>query len=494
MDNLYSFVNKICKSRDMKMEDLQKKLDFSRSTLYRYLKGINQLTPDIETKIITALNLDRVESMEFMKYSKLSAYDQSLIEARFIIDKFLFEHEANEKPFNEIDLIFYNQDRFLRTLPEIFEHINTYGNMSSLNIGVKILNCLNDNIFFHINQFLQSNLNADINIVVEHFVNLSEKSYLQNAMSFIQVFPLIKYESYRLYYKEKETEEILLNDSMLISLDFLEEGKKVNRYFAISFFEDSMPECIAFTDSYMYNFLLKAYSNLKFSYDNVIQKYNELDFDNDILAEFPQMGSCYIIKANPCHDKVPLEVYINISKRMSEEELRNFLSGLYGKEIDAIHVPHAIEMGLKYIENRITSTYKFPQIDVYNTKGIIEMRETGMINDQVEHLLPLSPEEIKMVLQYLLNRHDNPNDTYKLYITEKDLAKKDLIIIAVKGYGIAIEYAYPQYVEGLWRLLFIQSSRLASIFCDYFENHLPISHAMDEDNMRSFLNEIIQSL
>ena len=99
-----------------------------------------------------------------------------------------------------------------------------------------------------------------------------------------------------------------------------------------------------------------------------------------------------------------------------------------------------------------------------------------------------------MVLEYLYKRSNDPNDEYTLYITENEMPRNDLVLGAAKGYGILIEYIYPIPNESFWKTIFIKNERLASIFCDYIENHIPINHAIERDKDNSYLKDLIKKL
>lgn len=494
MKSLYDFITSLCKDRDMKIEELQKKAGFSRTTLYRYMRGINQITPEVEQKLVDALNLDTAEALEFSKLASLSAFDQSLIESRYVLDDFLFAKEPKRKEIVDIDMVFYNNDRYLRTLREILDYILAYGSKEELKGNIKIVNCLDDNVFLHIANFLQEICTKELNVEAEHFVSLVEKDYLQNTFSFINVFPLIKYEAYRLYYNANEVGEVLMNDSILMSFQYKENGETVKQYFALAFYESGMPECLAFSDAYIYGFQAKNYSNLKHSFNNVVQKCNSFDFDDDIFLKMTEMKSYCFIKPNPCFDKIPYQAFESLKNRMSEEELISFLSALYGQKLSPEAMPHVLEKALQYIKRRLEATYGCKLIDVYSAEGLLEFAETGKLTDHLAYMPAFNQEEIKMTLEYLRNRNNDPQDDYKLYVTGEELRRKDLIIIALKDYGLLIEYVYPEYREELWKLLFVRSKRLASIFCDYVENHIPVSQAMTKEEADAFMEKLIDNL
>lgn len=494
MNTLYKFLTAMCKEKDMRIEELQKKINVSRTTLYRYMKGINRITPEMAPIFIAALDMDAQQTTEFSKYISLSAFDQSLIESRYVLDDFLFENQNKSKTTYDVDMVLYNKDKYLRTLKGIIELISSFSGKEGLEGEIRIVNCMNENIFIILSDYLKKSFSDGLNINVEHFVGLSLKDYLQNTYSFTYIFPLIKYEKYRLYYREKDSDDNLMQDSVLVSLAYRENGNLVNQYFSISFHESGMPECIAFDDMYMYSYLSKIYENLKFNYDDVMKKYDYIDFSDDIFAEMQKYSGCFLLKPNPCYEKMPYEVYNSVMKRMNGEELKVLLSSLFGEKLDDAALPDATAKAMQYIKKRIDMAQTTKQIDVYSKAGLTEFAETGKVTDHLEHLPPFNQHERQMVLKYIFNRSNNSYDNYSLYITENDMPRKELVLEASKGFGLLIGYIYPEPKEGLWKTIFIQNERLTSIFCDYLENHIPVNLAMEKDKANSFLKELIDSL
>ena len=491
MKTLYSFIASLCKDQDMKLEDLQKKLKTSRTTLYRYMKGINQITPDVAQNFVEALNMSMQQSLEFSKFVSLSAVDHSLIESREVLDDFLFGKKSETKPVFDVEMVLYDKDKYLRTLREILDHIYTYIEKEDLTGIVKIYHCTSENIIVQLTEFLEKVFSRGANIEAEQFVSLCEKDYLQNACSFINTFPLIKYEKYRFYYREIDVEDSLTPDSILVSLKYTQDGKQMNQYFAISFYEDTLAECIAFNDAYMYSYLSKSYENLKNSYVNVMRKYENIDFEDDIFIEMQKHDAWCLIKPNPCYDKIPLEVYESLLGRMSNEELIKLFSSTFGQRLEESALPVALGKTFDYLKRRIKNSATYKQTDIYSKPGMIEFAKTGKLTDHLEYLPAFNRDEIKKVLEYISRRGNEAGNDYNLYITEDGLAHNDFVIAVHKDFGITIEYIFPEQKEGFWKMVLIQNARLASIFFDYSDNHIPLNKAMDRNKTDNFIQSLI---
>jgi len=475
----------------MKLEDLQKKLKTSRTTLYRYMKGINQITPDIAECFAEALNMSTQQSLEFRKLISLSAIDRSLIESRDVLDDFLFEKKTEPKPVFEVDMVLYDNDRYLRTLKEIFDYIYSFSDKEQFVGTVKIYNCMSENIFSNITLFLQKVFSEGASIEAEQFIGLSERDYLQNAYSFINTFPLMKYDKYKFYYKELETTEGPLPDSILVSLNYTEEGNQISKYFVMSFFENGLSDCIAFHDKYMYMYLSRIFEGLKISFTNIMRKYNNIDFDNDIFTEMKNHNNRCLLKPNPCYDKIPLHIYEKLMGRMNKEELLDLFSSMQGHRVPEEAIPAALNQTFAYLKDRIDSVSVSRQIDVYSKEGITEFFETGRLTDHLELLPSFNREEIKEVLENLYDRSNDTGSNYTMYIAEDGFGHDDFVFSVFKDYGIIFEYVFPNHTEGLWKMILIENKRLASIFYDYFENHIPVNNAMTKTKANEFLKSLI---
>ena len=493
MKTLYNFLTSLCKDHNMKIEDLQKKLGVSRSSLYRYMKGTNQITQELAHRFTEALNMDTQEIIAFSKFISLSAFDQSLIESRYVIDDFLFKRNTARGAIVDIDMVFYNNDKYLRTLGEILDYIYSFVLKDSIKGSIRIINCLNDNIFLQITGFLEKLFAKRISVEVEHFVGLSERDYQQNAFAFINIFPLLAYEKYKIFFSEKEMEDLLMNNSVLFTLEYTEDGKTCKQFFLISFTEHGMPECIAFTDAYMNRFLLKNYESLKHSFSNVIQNYESFDFSDDVIVEMQQDNNNYMIKPNPCYDKIPYEVYESVTGKMEDKDLIEFMSSMFEVQFDSDTAKTALQRALMYIRRRIENSLKHKQIDVCSKAGLREFVATGKLTDHVEFLPAFNRDEVRRVIEYIRSRNNDPDNKYYLYVTEDELPIRDLVIIIKKDFSILIEYIYPESIEGLWKMLHIKSKRFASIFCDYIENYIPINRALSKEETDRFLQELIDS-
>jgi len=458
------------------------------------MKGINRITPEIAEGLINALSMDDKQSTEFSKYISLSAFDHTLIESRSVLDDFLFGTQQKQKLQYDADIVFYDKDKYLRTLKGVLENIFSSEGKEALEGGLKIVNCLGDNIFGLIADHIEKALSAGMNLSVEHFIGLSDNDYLQNTDTFTKIFPLILRENYKLYLREKDTDDGLMQDSMLVSLSYLKDGERINQYLSLTFCETSMPECVAFDDVYMYSYLSKNYENLKNSYKDIIHRLDHIDFTDDVFMEMRKSDGSCVLKQNPSYDRIPYDVYASLAKRMSVDELKELLITMLGQNLNGTALPDITDRVEQYLKKRIENACANKQIDVLSREGLAVFAETGKLADHMEHLPALDQSERRMVLESMYKRSNDPRDKYTLYIIESEVARKGLILAAAVGFGLLIGHPSAQCEGCHWKTISIQSGRLAAIFCDYLENHIPVNQAMVKEDANSFLQGLIGNL
>jgi len=240
-------------------------------------------------------------------------------------------------------------------------------------------------------------------------------------------------------------------------------------------------------------YLSRIFENLKSSFTNVMRKYENISFEDDIFTEMSKHDNSCLVKPNPCYDKIPLEVYNSLLNRMSSDEMIELFSSMFGKRLEADEIPATLEKAFAYLKKRITNVNSVRHTDIYSKQGMVEFVQTGKLTDHLDHLPAFNREEINKVLEHINARNNDPKDKYILYITEDGFAHNDFIFSVYKDFGIIVEYVFPPGTEGLWKMILIQNNRLASIFFDYFENHLPLNKAMEKSKTNSFIQSLMDS-
>ena len=494
--DLYKFLTSKCKERGIKIEELPRRFNnqYSRSTIYRYMKGILHMTPEVQALFVKLLNLNHMEQAQFTKLISLSVYDESMIAARKVLDHFLFSPKEEYNTLPDIELVFYNNDRYIRTIDEIISIIQDLTRHDSFSCDIKIIGCIQSNILEYFSDFIKHIFLVSPSSTAEHLVVFSEKDYLQNIMLLMNILPLLTSEHYHVFYHELTSPgsiKTLFDNTLILSCKYQENNVWAENHYIISFLEHGMPECISFDDQYMYNFFMKNYMNYKQSFKNALTKSKNLTLIDNELLRLEEKHDVYMIKQNNCYNKIPASVYRSMLSRLTSDEKMLFASFVSQESIKDESLAHdGIEDILEILDKRVKCSFKNKQIDVYSKEGLISLAKTGRISDQLDALPSFSKEETKTILAYIRDRNSDPKDNYTLFLVD-ELKVLDSIVV-FKDYGIIIEYDHPYLLQGIFKNLTICNQNLIDIFIDYIENHLPINHALSKEKATAFINEVIR--
>ncbi|MFV0400722.1 MAG: helix-turn-helix domain-containing protein [Oscillospiraceae bacterium] len=89
--DLHSFLSGKARERGIKIEAFPELCGYSRSTIYRYMKGITPIHPEVEAQFIRTLSMDKREQEEFRRHIALSSQDNALLDTAEILDKFFLQ-------------------------------------------------------------------------------------------------------------------------------------------------------------------------------------------------------------------------------------------------------------------------------------------------------------------------------------------------------------------------------------------------------------------
>ncbi|MCL2496220.1 MAG: hypothetical protein FWF04_02245, partial [Clostridiales bacterium] len=425
MQDLYKFLTTKCKERGIKIEGLPERFGYkySRTTIYRYMKGILHITKDVQDLFVQLLNLNSAEQAQFAKLISLSSFDETMLAARRRLDNFFFESKDIPYRTTEKECVFYDQDKYLRTIDEIFSMILSLAEYDCFYCEVQIIGCTQGEILEHVADFTQKLLSLSNAAYIEHLATLSEADFLQNTVFLLDILPLLIHGAYNVYYRESATDDgvkTLLGDSLLITCQYKEDDTLKKKYYALSFLENSMPECIAFDNKYLQSFWMKNYAHLRQYYPNRLTHMSDLSIIKDELQKLEAKHDEYLIKPNPCYHKIPIAVYRRVINRIPPEGIRNIATVLVNYEVtDDLEARHIADAMLSSLEKRIRCSYLHKHIDVYSKEGLSEFAKTGRITDHLKALPPFDKDEVREALMYLRDRNRDPEDSYRLYLVNR---------------------------------------------------------------------------
>ena len=494
--DLYKFLTSKCKERGIKIEELPRRFhnQYSRSTIYRYMKGIICMTPEVQELFTKLLNLNHMEQAQLTKLISLSAYDESMVAARKELDQFLLPEKEERTPLPDIEFIFYNKDKYIRTVDEIICMLQALTCQDSFSCDIKIIGCIQSNIIEYFLDFMKSVFSVSAQSTAEHLVVFSEKDYLQNIMLLINTFPLLTNEQYKvLYYKSASSGSVktLFDDTLLLSCRYNKNNVWVEKYYILSFLEHGMPECIVFDDPYMYSFFIKNYMNYKQNFKNALTQSKNISLIDSELLRLEETHDVYMIKQNNCYNKIPASVYRSMLNRLTPDEKMALASFVSQEPVRDESLAHdCIENIFEILDLRVNCSIKNKQIDVYSKAGLTALAKTGRISDHMDALPSFSKEETKAILTYICDRNSDPKDNYTLFLVDE--LKIPGSITVIKDYGVIIEYDHPSILQGIFKNLTICNQNLINIFTDYVENHIPINHALSKEETTVFISEVIE--
>lgn len=489
-ENLYKYLTSKCKKSGIPIESMPELFGFSRSSLYRYMKGIIRMSPEVQSKFVRILCLDESERLEFARLVGLSEFDSALIASRYALDNFVFNNQLDKNKSDMIKFAYHENDTFLRTSEEIYDLIQSLVAKPGASCKIRVINCLRGNIFESVAAFLEKVFSISDGAVVEHLMSFSEKDHLHNTNTLINIIPLLKYKCYSVYHSKASSADecsALFGNAMIIEI----HHKGTPKYFFISFLDEELSACLATSDKNVFAFCISNYEAFKKSYNAALLDASSLDLFGSKIADLQKNTNCYLLKPNCCYDRIPITAFQHMISRASPDELESVQKGLSSVENDG---KQGLETMLSVLEQRIASSYSNKHIDVYSLDGLTEFAETGRITDHLNFLPSFDKEERRIILEYIRERYTDPNDSFTLYVTKEKIFENGYIILAYEDVGVLIEYNQEDYRQGICSNLFIKNKMLADVISDYVKNHIPDNHALTTEETVNFIDQLISSL
>lgn len=495
MQDLYHFLTKRVKAQGMRQEEFAKKCKFSHSSLYRYMKGIIPITADVEDTLANTLHMNDEEREQFRFFIGQTVFDKSMLRAREELDTLVFGPSAADES-NEIEIVLYDGDKYLRTFSELTETILSFAQQEDFCCRVQIFNGIHTQYFSAVAAFLHKLLKLSSTSCAEQLLTFSESDYQSSIISLIRVLPLLQYENYSLYYNEtSHSEEIrdMFPHFLYFDVHYQADGQTKQKYYMLSFLQNAMPECIAYTDPFMHRFIMKNYTEAKQQFKYAIHEHRNIESLEQTMIALEESTDIVLLKPNHCYNKIPLLLYQNLFDSSSAEEKKQIAECLARQPLNEQGVTQILEDIIEAIRVRIEASYQNRHIDVYSLEGLRNFAKTGRLSDHLAVLPSIKPEERRICLEYIRDRNNDPNDSYRLYITEQEILKNGYIFSAYQDTGVLIEYNREDYCHSMNKNLFLKNKTIASIFFDYVENQIPL-HALSKRDATAALDELIAGL
>ena len=488
---LYRFLTGKLKEREVPVESLPKVLGISRSTLYRNMKGTAHMLPHVQAKFADIMGLDDDGRAEFERLLGLATFDATMVQARDIVDRFVFpgQYRAPEARSAPLRFALYDQDVFLRTADEIYAQIRELAAAPGASTLVRIIDCTAERWFGSVAAFVEDLLANIGDVTVEHLLTLSHTDYAATASTFTRIVPLLGFDRYSVCYGEQPVGDTTHILGHVVGIEIDRPGEPTTG-FMLSFVDDDLCTALKTADRAVLGFFHANFDAAKRGYGEALVDTG-IDAFNGTLADLEENTDVYIVKQDFCFERVPMSVYQAVMTRAGVTDLamaQQLWAGLGGDPATSV------ETVLSTLDRRARASDTHRHIDVCSVAGLTQFARTGRLTDHLDFIPSFNEAERAAILRHALVRNNDKTDPYTLYITRDALLPDGHIAMVLEDVGVVLEYNPDDYQRGLLSNLFIDNKTLAEIFSDYVRNHFPEAHAMSQDDTNAFLTSLIDEL
>ena len=496
MQDIYDYLKQKLKVRNVRVEDIVARSGLSRTTIYRMMKGLLKPTPEVYDLFVEMLDLDERERRELDYYVRLVDVDESLLQARKELFKIIFETAPDKaNSVGDMEFIVYSNTKYIKTYREILLLIIECSKKPPFSLDMKIFNCTSDAHLVPIIEMLSASESFDSS-AVEHLVSFSDVDNHKNIMTLKAILPLMKYNSYTVFYLYDGNESdsaSLFRDLMLIKFSYVEDGSEVVKYIVLSFERNTMSDCYITEEKGLYDFFARKYLFSKEAHRNSLINQKNIELLSYSIFEFEAGGKACLIKPSPCYHRIPIDVCKSVLGRQSERQLADMISYMGDGAGFYYDTKTAFENTLKYLEERNRLSLKYAQTDIYTKDGLEAFARERKLSDHYSFLPELTREEVRAVLENLRGKNSDLADKFRLYITHASLRDNSMIYCASETNGVMLEYVETQtFQHGISNCIIKQDS-LAKMFLDFAENYVPESLAMSESEADRFIDYLIET-
>ena len=465
------------------MADIEVQCYLTRTTLYRYRKGLTPIPPNAEANISKALRMNQKEKEEFRKLIVATVQDGSLISSRYVLDDLIFTHKENKKREKGIDFVLHNKERLLHNTYELTKDFLKHSKREMFQCDIKVINCINEEFQAEMQYMLTQLLMASANVEVEYLIVFPKKDYLTCTRNFLAVLPMLHFHKYNVFYNDCPTESSetsFFDDIIIVETSWHKGSHKKRQYFVLSFLTEGRSQCVAFEEEYHFRFYMENYQDHRSKYRNALLGEKSVPDITEVLLELELATERVVLKPDPCYYKIPIQVYDSILERIPLEK----------KQEMQIDTQEGVERTRLSLETRFNHAYKTGNIHVMSKAGLSRFAQKGMLADHIQGLPPFNEEERKIILLSIQEHIRKKSGGYQLYITKDDIR---YILAAYKNNCVVIEFLHSQtkHHQG-YPFVLIENKILVEVFFDYANNHIPAHHALSEKDAVQFLDDLIE--
>ena len=487
-NNLYDFLIRLSKQRNVKLGGLAEQCYLSRTTLYRYMKGILQIPPHVESALSDALSMSDAERERMRRLIADTSQDGSLLSSRNVLDNIVFSSDAPYIQHADVYFAFHNKDSYLRGSHELAEIILKHSEQEMFRCEVKVMQCIEEDFKDNLQSVLMFLLSSSDAVEVEHLLDFPRKDYLTCTKNLIAIIPLLDFLKYNVFYNDSPdicSKASFFTNCVLVETSWLEGGNSMKRFFIMTYLSGILSQCTSFEDEYLFRFFMENYQNHRSNYKTSLKGARSVPDLSESFMGLEFETEFVVMKPKPCYPKIPAHVYVSLLQRVPAEDKRRM----------NVDTQEGAERTKFVHEMRFNNAYKTGNIDVMSKSGLLSFVKEGFLIDHIEGLPPFDKSERKEILQSLREHMAEKSSGYQLYITDKDF---ELRCVAYKNNCLVIEQSRARSLENCisnkHTFVLIENKILASTFVDYATHHIPAYHAMPEAEALRFLDELIAFL
>jgi len=490
--NIYEYFKELLRTKNVSVNTLIAESNASKSTIYRVMQGLQQPSSELEAKIIEILALNPQEVQQFRYYLSLPEVDESLILAREEVARLLFRQS---KPTVEpIELVYYDGEQYVRTFDNILSALLLGTEQANFTCTMRMVNCNQDRIIIPLSDTIAKLTERGAAYTIEHLVNFSTYDFRENIHVLTHLIPLLSFGKYSAKYREtsKVSHHGFFHNLLILEYEYSHNtGETIKRQLYISFLPNNLSSCYVVDSEHMRDFFERNYLSLEREYQLSLNKRDPLEDYAMLFLMYEMNHDLYLFKPSICYNRVPSSIWANVIRRFNPEEfLKAFLQEKYNPALLETHVQEL----LLFMETRNKASYLHKQVDIMTMAGLTAFANTGLLLDHFADLPSFTKEEVKEILQHILQRDSDPEDPYRFYILKEEYNSDTLTIIAASNRGLVIEYATQKRPAHVLPYCIIEHKETSNVFIDFADNYVPNFLAFPQEEAHAFVESLIDSV
>lgn len=489
---VYQFVLDKARQRHIGMGQLAQRCCFSRTTLYRYLIGVNMLTSDSRKAIAKALELTETEEKDFEQIvlgcpGKYACAYPELYHLLFSS----FEPTQAEN----VEIVFYWKDgKYLRPFSMTVDKLVRTARQRCARVSVYAVGCIEPLQAAMLQQICVGLFETCSDVHVDHLVSIPSNNPQAAVSALRSVVTLLRYQEYQALYADASKDDSvpkMAEDGMLLRMTYRMNDKETNEYFMFVFRQDELCKCLCHTSDLLFDFFLSDYNRLRQYYQKSLMYMQNVSSLSEKLAVFESQGAYCLYIRDMCFNFVPPEVYRGMFTRMSAKEKSGYVQNLFGKTVSH---QETIEFYLNgMVENmvkRYKATSRHPSYLICCEQGIRDFAQTGRLSGVYANMICFSPDERKMIFTDLRRRQDDPQDQGKLIVLHQQLLPDGYVFSVNKTEGIIIDFGNETRC-GICQNIYLQNQVLSEMLYEYAQSEVLPRYALSKAQTAALLEELI---